>query len=426
MKKTVLSIITFVLLFMAASCKNQKENVTPKDLFYDIERIQIDMAYSALKDLYDPAPFEQLKAEVMEGKVSRLDCVFRIQEILNEYNCVHLQLQLNDKKDLFYKIIPFYFYCFGDDYHVYYASSKYQKYRGWKLVSIDDKSVEEVRNIIKNFTPWETKTGEKYCLENTQSYYYYVAGGLTQKNGKIKFTFESPEGKTETVKCSPMVQNRFSYFLRLSPGKQNQDFIHYNWNHNYGIKTNTEKKTIYVQYNSCFEEDNYRIRQWFSDLMTAVKTEAYDTIVFDLRYNSGGRTDVQILLNSLLYQNKAELEKCNLAIIAGGRTYSCACRFINDFLRNFPEVRIFGEETGQAVFNYTGVHFNNNLKKLNCSFSFPHQIEDTPELDKRALNVTHSDIHQGTIPDVEVKESFEAFMKGEDSIYNAIYDYFLK
>ena len=28
------------------------------------------------------------------------------------------------------------------------------------------------------------------------------------------------------------------------------------------------------------------------------------------------------------------------------------------------------------------------------------------------------------MPDVEVYENFEDFMKGEDTIYNAIYDYF--
>ena len=43
---------------------------------------------------------------------------------------------------------------------------------------------------------------------------------------------------------------------------------------------------------------------------------------------------------------------------------------------------------------------------------------------KRAAEVTHSDIHRGTLPDVEVYEKFEDFMKGEDTIYNAIYEYF--
>ena len=68
----------------------------------------------------------------------------------------------------------------------------------------------------------------------------------------------------------------------------------------------------------------------------------------------------------------------------------------------------------------------NNLKKLNCHFVFPQQLDDQPELQKRAREVTHSDIHCGVLPDVEVYEKFEDFMKGEDTIYNKIYEYFNK
>ena len=77
------------------------------------------------------------------------------------------------------------------------------------------------------------------------------------------------------------------------------------------------------------------------------------------------------------------------------------------------------------MFNYTDIDINNNRKKLNCHFNFPHILDtEIPELYKRAEEVTHSDIHRGTLPDVEVYEKFEDFMKGEDTIYNAIYDYF--
>ena len=65
------------------------------------------------------------------------------------------------------------------------------------------------------------------------------------------------------------------------------------------------------------------------------------------------------------------------------------------------------------------------MKTLQCEFIFPQPIDTANEyLIKRAKEVTHSDIHRGTMPDVEVSASFEDFMKGEDTIYNTIYDYF--
>jgi hypothetical protein len=62
------------------------------------------------------------------------------------------------------------------------------------------------------------------------------------------------------------------------------------------------------------------------------------------------------------------------------------------------------------------------LKGLNCKFAFPKVLDEyTPliELKKRT-----DSYYRGIMPDVEVCENFEDFMKGEDTIYNAIYDYF--
>ena len=59
------------------------------------------------------------------------------------------------------------------------------------------------------------------------------------------------------------------------------------------------------------------------------------------------------------------------------------------------------------------------LHNLGCEFVFPQIVDDLPVLKARA-----KDIYRGTMPDVEVKESFEDFMNGQDTIYNAIYEYY--
>ena len=124
MRKNLFIILSLLFAVSLLSCKNQKETVTPEELCFDIQNIQIDMAYSALKELYDPEPFEQLKADVISGKADRLECIFRIQEILRSYKCAHLNLQPNDSDVLYSKILPFYFYCFGNDYHIYWTIPK--------------------------------------------------------------------------------------------------------------------------------------------------------------------------------------------------------------------------------------------------------------------------------------------------------------
>jgi len=428
MKKSLLIILSLLSALGLASCKKAEESVTPEELCFDIQRIQIDMAHSAVRELYDSAPFELLKEDVMAGNADRLECIFRIQKILSGYKCAHLNLQPNDSNVLYSKILPFYFYCFGNDYHIYWTIPKYQKYLGWKLVKINGSPVTEAREKLCNYAPfpYETVSGEKYVFDNAQSYTNYKAAGLVQKNGKINITLESPDGKIKTITCNVIKPSKNTRWVKVSPEKENVLIMHNNTRKNYAITTSPEKQTIYVQYNNCREDENYICQKWFADILSEMNTGKYNNIVFDVRYNPGGYSSMQYMINNELWRNKSEFDKFNIALVTSGRTYSCATWFINDFLRNYPEVKIFGEETGQAVFNYTNVPKINKLKKLNCNFSFPKQLDEVPELYKRAAEVTHSDVHRGTLPDVEVYEKFEDFMKGEDTIYNAIFDYFNK
>ena len=426
MKKSLLIILSLLCALGLASCKKAEDSVTPEELCFDIQRIQIDMAYSPLKNDYDPEPFEQLKADVMAGKVDRLECVFRIKKILSEYKCGHLNLVLNDGYHLFGKRLPFVFYCFGNENHIYLTSSKYKQYLGWKLVKLGGLSVEEARKTIENYelSPYETAAGEKYEFEFSMNLISLEEAGLVQKNGKVSLTLESPDGKIKTINCRARSPFVFTKWVRLSPEKNNQLLKHFDKSKNYMVTSSEIKRTVYAQCNSCKVDEEYTVQNWFSDIISELNTGKFNTLVFDLRYNPGGDSAFELALNNELWKYKTELDKYNLAIVATGRTYSCSLRFINFVLMYYPQVVVFGEETGQAIYNYTGYHNGNNLKKLNCQFIFPQQIDDQPELQKRAREVTHSDVHCGVLPDVEVYEKFEDFMKGEDTIYNAIYDYF--
>ena len=323
MKKSLLIILSllFTVLLVAGCKRHSVAEVTPKDLYYDIERMQIDMRTSILRDFYDPEPFDQLKKEVMEGKINRLECVFRLQEILKGYKCMHLALHPVDSSALFSNIAPFFFYCYGEDYHVNLTLAKYKKYLGWKLVKIGDSSAKDACQKLSRYSvySYETQSGVKYCLESSISYLILQAVGLVQKNGKISFTFEDLDGNTETVLCKPVVSSKKRIWLPTVPEKQNEILKHYEMNIPYQIKTDSDKKTIYMQYNVCRDDVDYSITTWFSQLMSELKSGWYDTVVFDLRYNGGGTVASQITLNHLLYKNKEELEKYNLAIIETGR-----------------------------------------------------------------------------------------------------------
>lgn len=416
MKKLLLSLFIAFLLVSLFSCNKNAAEIepTPKELYYDIERIKIDMSVSSsMKELYNPEPWEQLQADIMEGKINRDECVHRMKKILASYGITHLNLNdlslgNNPMRN------PFWFCCFGDDYYVLGATKKYAKYLGWKVKSIGGYSIEEVNKKAREVTAYETPTGLKYALERVVVYKDFEELGLTEK-GKIQFAFESPEGTVESVKVKPVYNNKEKW--EVCKKESGLPFCFDNNNYlSYGMRVVPENKTIYIPFNAVFPREDYPVSAFFEDIVKEFNTGAYNTIVFDLRNNSGG---YRYLMESELWKNKDALEKYNIALVIGGRTYSAATEFVDKVLEYYPHAKLFGEETGEAVFNYTAVQENYVLKKLNIRFCWPGIIDEVPELYARS-----NDIHRGTFPDVEVGETFEGYMKGEDSIYKAIYEYY--
>ena len=423
----IILIVFLAGIVCLSACKKTEgavvDDVTPKEIYYDIESIKIDISSSgsAVKHLYDPAPFEQLQEEVLADKLTRKETVYRLKKIIAAYNCIHLSLyELSSESDKsgIAKRSPLFFNCFGNDYYVIQADSKYRKYLGWKLTGIGDYSVAEAIDKIGEYIPSETPAGKKYYLQNIYLYEEYFYYGLT-KNGKFQFTLESNEGKTKILTCSPSIPKK-TYLKSLQPKTDTLFSQPVLVHRNYGIKPVPENMMLYIPFNSVNDSYEYSINNWINDVIQELNEHTYKTIVFDVRYNGGGKLFNMILISGLLYAHKEDLEKYNIAVIASGRTYSAACTFLDEMLRIFPHVKIFGEETGQAVFNYTAVH-PQTLKKLNCYFGYPTQIDNVPQLTKRS-----TDTSRGTFPDVEVLEDFESSLNGEDTIYKAIYEYYNK
>ena len=427
MKKNLLalSILLFLILFVMVSCQTTKQSVSTQDLLLDIQRIQMDMEYSALKDLYDPEPFEQIKVDLANGKIDRKECIYRLKEILCSYHVAHLRLTTTkENQDFSSSIMPFVFLCFGNDYHVFIAAKQYEEYLGAKVLEIGNVPVQEALEKISKYIAYETPSGLKYSFETSISYETLNRVGLTESNGKIKIKLQKDDGTIDILNCKPVFIPKTEFCTQL-PKTKNPVNTMQDISCDYCIKTSKENDTIYVHFNRVWCNTDYLPKDLFEDLMKEIDSDLYKTIVFDLRYNGGGSPEIVFMLSHLLYDNKAAFEKYNLAAITTGRTASAACWFLNELLRIFPQIVIFGEETGEAVFNYTDVPYSNVLKYLQCNFAFPNQIDDhVDELYKRAEEVTHSDIHRGTMPDVEVYAAFEDWLNGEDTIYNIIFEYF--
>lgn len=418
MKKTMKLIFTLlIVLIIAVSCKNQKKSADPPAYYYDVLRIKADLASSSMHTIYNPADFEELEQDILAGKVNCTDCIYRLRKIFNKYHVAHVYLMENDSEKNKTMVLPVVFYNFGNEYHICSATKKYEKYLGWKVNKINDIAINEAIERIAEFRSYETVISTKYYLERNISYNDYKYAQLLNKKGKLKVELKAPDGKTEILNLK-FINGKKNPFNKLRLEKENNYLPHFEVN-NYAVKPCKERQTLFIHFNRCIEMEDYPASEWFSDIIKELDTGLYDTVVFDLRYNTGGNS----FTYEFLEKYKEEWKKYHIALIATGRTYSASTWFMEAMLKMCPDAKIFGEETGQAIHNYTGI-INEELKGLKCKFWFPLFLDEISPL--TLIKDRTDEYYRGIMPDVEVQESFEDFMKGEDSIYNAIYDYFNK
>jgi hypothetical protein len=405
-------------LFFVTSCsKNYGKN--SELMIIDIEMMQIDMASSPFKEMYDPEPFEVLKHDIMKHKVSRIDCILRLQEIIGSYGITHLNLGVNYPDEYYSEFAPISLFCIGDELRINYCSKEYGKYIGWKVVEMGGVPILKAIDKYTQFSSHETPTSKKYCFNNQSLLWNRLKySGLLNKEGKLSVAVQSDKGETESFDCKGISKLDPDNIAALVPEK----VISINQNVRKGddvvLVPSPQNKTYYFQFFGMMSQANNTYQNCLDTMMKELSLGDYDTVVFDLRYNSGGSSLGTIGFNYMLFNYKSELEKYNLALVISGRTYSAACRFIDNCCKIFPNIKIFGEETGQAILNYTLVNPQTMLR-LNCTFLCPTQIDSLPTMEKRSTN-----IHRGIMPDVEVTCTYADLMKGEDTIYKAIREYF--
>lgn len=418
MKKSVLLILCLFLSVIAFISCSKKDGFVSEKAKYDIELIKVDIGSYIMKNLYNPEPLEELENDLIKKHISRDEAVIRLYKILADYNVVHLNLSAN-YPEFYNELAPMAFINQENNvFYVYFSTKQYEQYIGWKVLKMGDFPIKEALDKYNEFFPFETPTGAKYSFNNVPNFKFLRAAGLLNKNGTLSILLESPEGKTELIKCksvSSITPENSSWLLHNAVAPVYVNLSKNTVAASYG---DLSKKIYYFQ---TFGFDEYRTNN-FEECLDAMckdlSSNQYNTVVFDMRFNGGGSIFNLLGYQSLIYKYKDLLEKHNIAVAISGNTYSAAVMFVNYLYTVFPNITFFGEESGQAIFNYTDV-LPESLPNLKCRVIFPRGVEPMEALENRA-----TDIHRGIMPDVEVYETFDDLKNGIDTVYEAIYEYY--
>ena len=422
-------IIYFAMMILCLSgCKNttegeiedsteQKISVEQEKIIADIQLIKQTILSSPCSKDYHHDNFDVLIDEIETGKIDREICYQRIREIVSSYHCVHLNIWTKPDDPIYTNRLPILFMWFGDELRVAACIEEYREYLGMQVLQISGYSVSEVVEKYGRINPYETKRGRMTYLEQPlwECDLRYLDLIDSNQNG-VEFVIENEQGNNEKIDVELVSWDECN-LIKLEDVCCEQGELPMSYRNaakglNYCFEADSGHGTIYFLYMQCAEMENYSLKQCFKDMIDELEANpTYKEIVFDVRWNMGGN---RFIMLPLLEKYKDELAQKKISIIVGKSTYSAAFQFVEDCMQLFDEVFIYGEETGQAIDNYTEIKMI-DLSALNCGMSVPTMEDYLPEMEKR-----YEDSKRGIIPDEEIYQSFEDYQKGVDTIYEFI------
>ncbi len=391
MKKIV--ILFSVFLFSMATVFSSSRT-TPDELYVALKEIHPDVYNTNGEDVFNE------KIAALEKDAASLDdfaYTMRLAEIAALVCDSHTHVALGSAIDQNGKLLPLVLTRIGDGVFVGGIEKKHSAYLGKEVVSINDIPIEEV---FKRAMPYQSHDNPVWLVRQTIS-------SLTFKQMLDFLSVSSPEDEVAVIGLSdgssatlPFVNFNDDVDI-INLGKSFSGVTKADRKRNYFYKV--DGPIVYLQYNSCRRDENYS----FETMVNEIAEESFDTLVVDLRNNTGGSDGVIWPLFEYLEKNP----DVKLYCLIGENTYSSA--IINACQLDYQYGAILvGTETGGSVNHFGSTKGGTLPDGLRVSIS-------TKWIDLDEF--LGSSYGKGSLkPDVRVEQGVEDYFKGRDVSYEFI------
>lgn len=173
-----------------------------------------------------------------------------------------------------------------------------------------------------------------------------------------------------------------------------------------------DEQTLYIQYNSCFEDENLPMETFAAEVEEAIAQKGYKRVILDLRYNGGGSDGVIIPLMYVL-EEKYQQDGVQLYTLIGSNTFSSA--LINSVMLKQAGAVMVGTPTGGSVDHFGSVSdFELPNSKINIQYS--NKFIDLASV----LEAAKPYGIESFSPDILAEQTREDYLLGKDTALEAI------
>ena len=281
---------------------------------------------------------------------------------------------------------------------------------------------ESFRNLTKNsFLNCHEILKKENVLTEEQNIYELKIG---DKIVKLDLPFEKSKEfivsklkingrKTELINVKQKNDNKDKYTI-IKPLKLSVDNnkLHY---------IETKDDNLILRYNSCKENENYKIEKFTKDVCDQLDNNKFSNIIIDLRYNLGGSSFhiYNIFGKMMAYQGANPDTK--IKVLISNQTYSAAGDCALLFVKKFHNVEVIGKNSGFPISTSAGdvnvAYTKDTYIGINyCTTVFRQHYED---VDSFLFNYKNFDFEKNTMkPDFYASQSFADYMIGNDPAMN--------
>jgi hypothetical protein len=244
--------------------------------------------------------------------------------------------------------------------------------------------------------------------------------GITDANHSIALTLAKADGKPLSLQVSAVESNQIGND-QIAIADLNVPVPLYRRHPRapYWFEYLPDVKTLYVQYNVCKNDPKNPFDKFCDQLFAAADSYSVERLVIDLRFNSGGNSEVINPLLKAIQARPTLNAKGHFFVLIGPGTFSsgetAVEEFHNSFAR-FPGLRfnatLIGEPTGGKPNCYGDVRvFELPNSQLLVQYSTKH------------FQLSENDDPPSREPDIEVTRSLTDYLAGRDPVVDAALAY---
>jgi hypothetical protein len=313
------------------------------------------------------------------------------------------------------------FHAFEEGLYVVAAVPGCERWIGARLERVGGMPVEEFRELAAEITPHDNDSQ----LEMMTPHYLAMPGvlaglGVSDSTEEVTFTLRLEDGSSETIEVPAMERDSVSRLVsirdRLRAAGVDLPVSRRTGGKLYRFEHFADRGAVYVQYNSCREDESYPMGRFVEDVFETVGRRDVETLIVDLRRNSGGSSPVfrPFIEKAAAWVGGADTPGADtpgardLYVLIGRDTFSSAVLNAIDLKQEAGAVFV-GEPSGGRPNHY------GEIKSL-----------ELPDLGRRLTYSTKYFTHYkagdppALMPDIEVPVSFEAYVDGRDPALEAV------